>query len=96
MGTQLPLPQMGSAPQFSAHLYCGHTVGCIKMPLGTEVGLGANDNVTWGPPQKRHTSQFSANVYCGQTAVCIGIPLGTEVGLILVDIVLGGDSARPP
>ena len=25
-------------PQFSAHLYWGQTAGCIKMPLGMEVG----------------------------------------------------------
>jgi len=29
----------GRVPQFSAHLYCGQMAGCIKMPLGTEVGL---------------------------------------------------------
>ena len=28
-------------PQFSAHVYCGQTAGWIKMPLGTEVGLGS-------------------------------------------------------
>jgi len=30
----------GGAPQFSAHVYCGHTAGWIKMALGMEVGLG--------------------------------------------------------
>jgi len=35
-----PLPQKGEPPpQFSAHFYCGQTAGCIKMPLGMEVGL---------------------------------------------------------
>jgi len=29
----------------SAHLYYGQTAGCIKMPLGTEVGLGLRDIV---------------------------------------------------
>jgi len=35
-----PYPKMGGAPQFSAHVYCGQTAAWIKMPLGTEVGLG--------------------------------------------------------
>ena len=30
----------GGAPQFSAHVYCGQTVGWIKMKLGMQVGLG--------------------------------------------------------
>ena len=29
-------------PQFSAHFYCGQTTGCIKMPLGMDVGLTAS------------------------------------------------------
>jgi len=39
-GDTAPLPKIGDrAPKFSAHLYCRQTAGCIKMPLGTEVGL---------------------------------------------------------
>jgi len=50
MGTQ-PHPQRaGRSPQFSAHDYCGQTVAWIKMPLGTEVGLGPDDNVLDGDP----------------------------------------------
>ena len=30
----------GPSPQFSAHVYCGQTVGWVKMKLGMEVGLG--------------------------------------------------------
>jgi len=33
----------GQSPQFSAHVYCGQTAEWIKMPLGTEVGLGPGD-----------------------------------------------------
>jgi len=29
----------GTAPQFSARVYCGYAAGWIKMPLRTEVGL---------------------------------------------------------
>ena len=41
MGTSLPVPKKGAAPppQFSVHVYCGQTAGCIKMPLGMEIGL---------------------------------------------------------
>ena len=49
MGTQ-PLPKKGAEPppQFSAHFYFGQTAGCIKMPIGTEVGLGLRDIVLDG------------------------------------------------
>jgi len=39
-GDPAPLLQTGAKPQFSAHFCCGQTAGCIKMPLGMEVGLG--------------------------------------------------------
>jgi len=52
-----PLPKTGGrAPKFSAHLYCGQMAGCIKMPLGTEVGLDLRDivfDVDPGTPRKR-------------------------------------------
>ena len=57
MGTQLPSPKQGAeAPKFSAHLYCGNKAGYIKMPLGTEVGLGLRDivfDVDPATPRKR-------------------------------------------
>jgi len=33
-----------------AHLYCGETAACIKMPLGMELGLGPGDFVLDGDP----------------------------------------------
>ena len=36
--------------QFLAHVYCGQMAGWIKMPLGTEVGLGPGDIVLDGDP----------------------------------------------
>jgi len=60
-------------------VYCGQTVGWIKMPLGTDVGLGLGpgDIVLHGdsaPPRKGaqqlpHLSppHFTTHVYCGQT-----------------------------
>ena len=48
----------GGATQNSTHVYCGQTAAWIKMPLGTEVGLGLRDIVLDGeptpPPLKRH------------------------------------------
>ena len=45
---------------FSAHVYCGQTAACIRMPLGTEVGFGPSDIVLDGdlaPPHgKGHSS----------------------------------------
>jgi len=38
----------GTAPHFSAHIYCGQTAGWIKMPLGTEVDLGPGHTVLDG------------------------------------------------
>jgi len=29
-----------NSPHFPAHIYCGQTAGWIKLPLGTEVGIG--------------------------------------------------------
>ena len=58
----------------SAHVSCGQTAGWIKMPIGTEVGLGPGDivldSLVTKLPPKRHSSshQFSARVSCGQTA----------------------------
>ena len=43
-------PKRGQSPQFSAHVYCGQTAASIKMPLGTEVGLGPDDIVLYGDP----------------------------------------------
>jgi len=92
-GPSPPLPQRGKAPQFSTDVYCGQMDAWIKMPLGTEVGLGLRDIVSDGdtapPPLKRHSPpQFSANVHCGQTAGWIMMPLGTEVDLGPGNIIL--------
>ena len=45
-----PQKGVGAPPQFSAHFYCGQTAGCIKMPLGMDVGLGPGDFVLDGDP----------------------------------------------
>jgi len=99
MGTQLPLPQRGTAPtQFSAHICCGQMAAWIKMPLGMELGLSPGDFVLHGdaalPSSKKRAEpppQFSAHVSCGQTAAYIKMPLGMEVGLSPGDFVLDGN-----
>jgi len=81
--------------------YCGETVGWIKMPLGTEVGLGPC-HTGYGdpaPPPKEKgtaTSHFAAHVSCGKTAGWIRIPLGADVGLSLDYVVLDGEGTPPP
>ena len=53
------LPQKGWSPtQFSALVSCGQTAAWIKMPLGTEVGLGLRDivfDVDPATPRKKGT-----------------------------------------
>ena len=90
---QFPLPEGAHSPQFSAHVYCGHTARWIKMPLATEIGLGPGDIVKDGfpaPPQKgaEPPPQFSTR---GQRAGCIRMPLLRSLGS--GDIVLDGDPA---
>jgi len=81
-------------------VYCGQTVGWIKMKLGKQVGLGADHIVLDGDPAplppKGHSPQFSAHICCGQMAGWSKMPLGREVGLGPVDIVLDVDAATPP
>ena len=46
-------PQRGTSPNFLAYVCCRPTAGWIKIPLGTEVGLGAVDIVLDGDPAPR-------------------------------------------
>ena len=79
-------------------VYCGQTVGRIKMKLGKLVGLGTRHIVLWGlssPSPKGHSPQLSPHVNCGQTVGWIKMPLGKDAGLDPGLIVLDGDPARP-
>ena len=66
-------------------VYCGQTVGWIKMKLGTKVRLGPSHIVLDGDPATHKWAQpapqFSAHVCCGQTAGWIKMPLCTKVVL---------------
>jgi len=99
-GDTAPLNKTGDrAPPLqkkSAHLYCGQTAGCIKMPLDTEVGVGLRDIVFDVDPatsrKRAHPPHpiFGPYVYNGQMAGWTKTPLGTEVDLGPGDIVLDG------
>ena len=43
-------PKCGIAPNFRPNVYCGQRAGCIRIPLGTEVGLGPGDILLDGDP----------------------------------------------
>jgi len=79
----LSCPVRPSVPTLTL-VYCGQTVGWIKMPLGREVDLGPGNIVLDGDParspKKGHSSplHFSAHVYCGQTAGWIKMSLGNS------------------
>ena len=61
-GDPASLPKRGAEPpQFSAHVYCGQTVGWMKLVLGTEIGLGPGDFVLNGEPSP--PPKFLAHVY---------------------------------
>ena len=78
-------------------VYCGQTVGWIKMKLGMQVGLDPGHIVLDGdpapPPLQGDSHQFSANVRCGKTAGWTKMPLGMEVRLGPGNFVFDGDPA---
>jgi len=59
-------------------VYCGQTVGWIKMKLGIEVGLYPGHIALDGDPAP---PKFSTHVCFGQMAGWIKMPLGTKVAL---------------
>jgi len=84
-------------------VYCGQTVGQIKVKLGTQVGLGLGhivldeDRAPHSPKEGGAPSNFwpisvEAKWLQGSR---FKIPLGTEVGLGPGDFVLDGDPAPP-
>jgi len=65
-------------------LFCGQTVGWIKMKLRMQLSLGPAtllDGDQAPPPPKAHSPQFSAHICCGQMAGWFKMPRGTEVDL---------------
>jgi len=78
-------------------VYCGQTVGWIKMKLGVQVWPRPGHTVLDGDlpllPKRGRSPRFSAHVCCSQMAAWINMPLGTEVGLGPGDFVIDGDPA---
>ena len=61
-------------------LYCGQTVGWIRMPLRTEVGLGPGDIVLDGDPAPpRKGAQQSSPVIWPMSIVAKWSPVSTTV-----------------
>ena len=44
-------------------VYCGQTVGWIKMKLGTEVGLGPGHIVLHGDPVPRKKQRYNPTIF---------------------------------
>jgi len=62
----------------------------MKIPLGTEVGLGPGDIVLIEDSAGIAPPHFSAHVYCGELTGWIKMPLDTEVDLGQGHIVFDG------
>jgi len=67
-GTQLA-PKKGHSLHFSANVYCGHTDTCIRMPLGTKVGLGPGHIIRWGPSSPHAKKGAHAPNFCAVSFV---------------------------
>ena len=52
-GDLAPVPQRGTARQFSAHICSGQMAAWTTMSLGMELGLGPGDFVLGGDPARR-------------------------------------------
>ena len=101
MGTQLPLPQRDTAPNFrpiSVVAKWLHGSRChMVLPGGTP--RPRQPCIRWGlrsPPQKGGRSPQTLTLVCGQPAGWIQMALGMEVGLGPGHIVLDGDPAPLP
>ena len=84
---------------FVTLVYCGRTVGWIKMKLDMQVGLGPAGHIVLDGdrailPQRGTAPNFWL-VYCGLTGGWIKIPLGTKLGLDPGHVMLDGDPAPP-
>jgi len=85
MGTQLPLKGAQLCPPFSAHVYCGQTVGWIKMPLGTVVGFGPCHIVLDGDPAPPK-SGTAAPLFCSMPIVATVAHLSYCWALVTINI----------
>ena len=73
-------------------VYCGQTVGWIKMKLGMQVGLTVLEPSS-ASPKRVGDHQISAHICYGQMGGWIKMKLGMQVGLGPGHIVLDGHPA---
>jgi len=78
-----PLPQRGTAPQFSVHISCGQMAVWIKMPLGTEVELSPGHIVLGGDPAPPHERGTAAPLFFGPCLLWQRSPISAAAELLL-------------
>ena len=79
------MPLGTAVGHFSAHIYCGQTAGWIRIPLGTEVGLGPGDIVLdWDPalPMERDTA---APTFCPMSIVAKRLSISATAEQLLTN-----------
>jgi len=69
-------------------VYCGQTVGWIKMPLGSEVELGPGHIVLDGDPTPPHTKGNSSLQFSAMSIVVKWSPISATAELLLTNISL--------
>ena len=94
MGTQLPLPKWGTAPNFRFMSVVAKRLDELRMPLGMEVELSPGnivlDEDPAPPPKKNgHGTPFN----CGPTVGHIKMKRVMQVGIGNGHIVLDGNPA---
>jgi len=99
-GHSSPPQKGGRTPHFSAHLYCGQAAGCIKMPLGMNVGLSPGDFVVVDGDPDPYPKRSGAPPNFRQTSIVVKRLHGSRyhvvrwsVGLDLRDSVFDVDPA---
>jgi len=83
-GPSSPPPKGDRASPISPYVYCGQTAEWVKMPLGTEIGVGPGDIVLDGdpvPPPKKGGGQHIPPPFFG---ACLLWPNGCISGYHLV------------
>ena len=100
VGPTSPSPKGGGAPNFSANICCecDQMAGCIKLPLGREVGLSPSGIVLDGDPAPNPQKGTEPPIFGPCVSWWNGYrwmktPLGMEVDLGTGHIVLDGDPA---
>ena len=65
-------------------VYCGQMAGWIKMPLGTEVGLGPGDTVRWGPSSPTERGTAAPPTFWPMSIVAKRLPISATAELLFV------------